>query len=101
MSNDPPTMSRSAHDQAHPDSEQADAEIQMRKALGISPLGQRNLAGSQSDRPVVVEHRGLNRGRPVNRVAEAEAALVREREAREQAMRALRDAQAALREAET
>lgn len=74
----------------------------MRKALGISLPGQRNLSRSQSDRPVVVEHRtGLNRGRPVNRVAEAEAALAGERRAREEAMRALRDAQAALRDAET
>jgi hypothetical protein len=102
MSNDLPTMSRSAHHPTHLDSEQADAEIQMRKTLGIPPPGRQRFTGSWSDRRVVVEHRGgLNRGRPVNRVAEAEAALADERKAREQAMRALRDAQAALREAET
>jgi hypothetical protein len=102
MSNDPSTMSQSAHHPTHLDSEQADAEIQMRKTLGIPPPGRQRFTGSRSDRLVVVEHRGgSNRGRPVNRVAEAEAALAGERKAREQAMRALRDAQAALREAET
>jgi hypothetical protein len=108
------TLRRNANpEQAATDGQPPEAETQMRRALGLLPsgglspqLGTPHAGGPRSrqragDGPVV-EHRGDRQaGSPVNRVAAAEAALDAERQAREQLSRQLRDAEAALREAQT
>jgi hypothetical protein len=79
-----------------------EAETQMRRALGLLPSSSGPRARSRSTDGPVVEHRGDRQpGSSVNRVAAAEAALTEERHAREQLARQLRDAETALREAQT
>lgn len=73
----------------------------MRRALGLLPSGGARPRARGGD-GVVVEHRGdRHAASSVNRVAAAEAALAEERHAREQLARQLREAETALREAQT
>jgi hypothetical protein len=100
------TLRRNANpEQAAPDGQPPEAETQMRRALGLlpsaTPSGAPRARLRGGDGPVV-EHRGdRHTGSSVNRVAAAEAALADERHAREQIARQLRDAETALREAQT
>jgi hypothetical protein len=100
------TLRRNANpEQAAPDGQPPEAETQMRRALGLlpsaTPSGSPRARLRGGDGPVV-EHRGdRHSGSSINRVAAAEAALADERHAREQIARQLRDAEAALREAQT
>jgi hypothetical protein len=88
-------------EQAAPDGQPPEAETQMRRALGLLPSAAPRARLRGGDGPVV-EHRGdRHTGSSVNRVAAAEAALADERHAREQIARQLRDAETALREAQT
>jgi hypothetical protein len=100
-------------DQPPADGAPPEAETRMRRALGLLPSSPSSpgVSPRQRNRPadtvVVVEHRG-DRGNhgaathsSVNRVAIAEAALQEERHARELLTRQLREAEAALREAQT
>lgn len=83
------------------DGQPPEAETRMRRALGLLPAGAQRGRARAGDGPVV-EHRGDRpAGSSVNRVAAAEAALAQERHAREQLTRQLRDAETALREAQT
>jgi hypothetical protein len=73
----------------------------MRRALGLLPSGGPRPRPRSGDGPVV-EHRGdRHAASSINRVAAAEAALAEERHAREQLTRQLREAETALREAQT
>jgi hypothetical protein len=82
------------------DGQPPEAETRMRQALGLLPSASRTRPRG-GDGPVV-EHRGDRQaGSSVNRVAAAEAALVHERQAREQVARQLREVETALREAQT
>jgi len=88
-------------DQATADEQPPEAETQMRRALGLLPSAGPRARPRTGDGPVV-EHRGDRQtGSSVNRVAAAEAALTQERHAREQLTRQLREAETALREAQT
>ena len=105
MSNDTP---RSGNGQSAPDAatdpDQSEDEQRMRRALGLGALRTGGgSAGRSSTAPVVVHRNGRGSGgeAPVNRIAEAQTALARERLAREQAEAALRAAELALKESET
>jgi hypothetical protein len=88
-------------DQPAADGQPPEAETQMRRALGLLPSAAPRARPRGGDGPVV-EHRGERHpASSVNRVAAAEAALTEERHAREQLSRQLRDAETALREAQT
>ena len=88
-------------DQTTADGQPPEAETQMRRALGLLPSSGPRARARAGDGPVV-EHRGERQpGSSINRVAAAEAALIEERHAREQLSRQLRDAESALREAQT
>jgi hypothetical protein len=95
------TLRRNANPDQPTDGQPPEAEALMRRALGLLPSGSPRPRSRTSDGPVV-EHRGDRQpGSSVNRVAAAEAALVEARQAREQLSRQLRDAETALREAQT
>ena len=91
------------------DAQPPEAEQRMRRALGLLPGAAVRPRSRAAEGSVIVEHRtGVGerhheRGAQaaVNRIAQAEAALAAERAAREQLVRQLRDAEAALREAQT
>jgi hypothetical protein len=99
----PTEARRPGNGPAAPDPEQAEDEQRMRRALGLG--GPRTATGTGASRssgsPVVVHRNGRSTEPPVNRIAEAQAALAAERLAREQAEAALRNAEAALKESET
>jgi hypothetical protein len=95
------TLRRNADPAENPDGQPPEAEALMRRALGLLPSGSPRPRARSGDGPVV-EHRGDRHAAPsVNRVAAAEAALAEERHAREQLTRQLREAETALREAQT
>jgi hypothetical protein len=95
------TLRRNANPDQAADAQPPEAEALMRRALGLSPSGGQRPRARAGDGPVV-EHRGdRHAASSVNRVAAAEAALAEERHAREQLARQLREAEAALREAQT
>jgi hypothetical protein len=80
--------------------ESSETESRMRRALGLDATGS---AIGRTRHPVTVEHRGTRqlRDAPVNRLALAEDALARERQAREKAERLVQEMKAALIAAET
>jgi hypothetical protein len=95
------TLRRNTNPDQAADGQPQEDETLMRRALGLLPSGGPRPRPRSGDGPVV-EHRGdRHSGSSVNRVAAAEAALAEERHAREQLTRQLRDAETALREAQT
>jgi hypothetical protein len=95
------TLRRNSNTDQTADGQPPEAEALMRRALGLLPSGGPRPRARSGDGPVV-EHRGDRHAAPsVNRVAAAEAAFAEERHAREQLTRQLREAETALREAQT
>jgi hypothetical protein len=95
------TLRRNSTPDQTADGQPPEAETQMRRALGLLPSGAQRPRTRNGDGPVV-EHRGdRHSASSINRVAAAEAALAEERHAREQLTRQLREAETALREAQT
>jgi hypothetical protein len=95
------TLRRNSNPAETTDGQPPEAETQMRRALGLLPSGGPRPRARSGDGPVV-EHRGdRHSASSINRVAAAEAALAEERHAREQLTRQLREAETALREAQT
>jgi hypothetical protein len=95
------TLRRNSNPEQSGDGQPPEAEALMRRALGLLPSGGGRSRARSGD-AVVVEHRGdRNAASSVNRVAAAEAALAEERQARDQLTRQLREAETALREAQT
>lgn len=86
--------------QPAPDTDQPDAEIRMRRALGLEPSVKEAVV-RRSGSPAIARRDNRNFEPQVNRGAEAEASLAAERLAREQAETMLRKAEAALHETET
>jgi hypothetical protein len=95
------TLRRNSNPDPTADGQPTEAEASMRRALGLQPSGGARPRARGGD-GVVVEHRGdRNAASSVNRVAAAEAALAEERHTRDQLTRQLREAETALREAQT
>jgi hypothetical protein len=95
------TLRRNSNPDQAADGQPPEAETQMRRALGLLPSGGPRPRARNGDGPVV-EHRGdRHSASSINRVAAAESALAEERHAREQLTRQLREAETALREAQT
>ncbi len=95
------TLRRKTNSDQTADGQPPEAEALMRRALGLLPSSGGRVRTRGGD-GVVVEHRGDRQAASsVNRLAAAEAALAEERHAREQLTRQLREAEVALREAQT